>query len=708
MSASVSENFLGLSELSGDALKIRIFHIIQEASRSIQSGDVDNPAVLEAVPRLADFIQNRPELQSFREAFSALARASGLWNYIDRESADTVDRLVAEAVTSPELDGITLHREQISVLNELLSGKNVILSAPTSFGKSLIVDALLASRKYNRVAIVLPTIALLDEFRRRLRKRFQDKFDVIMHPGDISGDRPTIFLGTQERILNRTDLGELDLTVVDEFYKLDPARKDERSVTLNAAVYKLLKKSRQFFFLGPNIDGVNFSGNERWSFQFLKTRFSTVAVNTIDLNGEPDKLKRMFSEIAEDGNWPTLVFVSSPDRANKFARDASKEIATSDDGAEFAQWLATNVGDKWPVVRAVEYGFGVHHGRVPRAIASQMVRMFNTSELPVLFCTSTLIEGVNTAAKSVMIFDKKISRESYDFFTFSNIRGRAGRLGQHHVGQVYLFNQPPTQDETEVSPTLFGDDDDAPDDYVVHLDEQDHTPAIDDRVALLQESLGLDQAGLRLASSVGLETAAEIKSVIKNLAAAKRLGVLSWSGYPGYDDVRAVVKVICTVKSPRGYGMFSESQLSYFIRLLRQNMPLKNFLIEYNDSFNTDYEQDELGFDNIFKFLRSCEYGLPQMFSVVELFVKSEGGAADYSLFLHDLSRWFRAEELKNLDEEGVPIQISERFYKHGMTREQLTTALESAVRSDDGRLTTFERRWVAAAFDIAPLDPTI
>lgn len=248
MSALASGSFAGLSELSGDELKIRIFQIIQDASHSIQSGDVDNPAVLEAVPRLADLIQSRPELKSFREAFSALARASGLWNYIDRESADTADRFVAEAVTSAELGEITLHREQISVLNELLSGRNVILSAPTSFGKSLIVDALLASGKYERIAIVLPTIALLDEFRRRLRRRFQEKFDVIMHPGDVSRDRPTIFLGTQERILNRTDLGSLDLTVVDEFYKLDPARKDERSVTLNAAVYKLLRKSRQFFF----------------------------------------------------------------------------------------------------------------------------------------------------------------------------------------------------------------------------------------------------------------------------------------------------------------------------------------------------------------------------------------------------------------------------------------------------------------------------
>ncbi len=80
-------------------------------------------------------------------------------------------------------------------------------------------------------------------------------------------------------------------------------------------------------------------------------------------------------------------------------------------------------------------------------MASHFVRLFNTGELPVLICTSTLIEGVNTAAKSVLIFDKKIDRRDYDFFTFSNIKGRAGRLGQHHSAlcTCSMHRQPKSQ-----------------------------------------------------------------------------------------------------------------------------------------------------------------------------------------------------------------------------------------------------------------------
>jgi hypothetical protein len=683
-----------LSELSATDLKRRVFRIFQEAAATIQEEGTDDPRLLEVVPRLAELIPAKPELQDFREALSSLARATGLWNYIDKDDAATADLLLAEAVTIPELDGVTLHREQIAALNDLLAGRNLILSAPTSFGKSLLIDALLASGKYSRVAIVLPTIALLDEFRRRLRRRFAERFDLIMHPGDKTKEgRPTIFLGTQERLINRADLGKLDLTVVDEFYKLDPNRKDERSITLNAAVSKLLNKSNQFFFLGPNIDDVRFSGEGRWKFEFLRTRFSTVAVDTYDLGGVPNKEERLFEEIADERHWPALVFVSAPDKANRLANMAAQRMAVSDGSADFAQWLADNVGPGWSLVQTVRFGFGIHHGRLPRAIASQMVRMFNQLKLPVLFCTSTLIEGVNTAAKTVLIFDKSINKEAYDFFTYSNIKGRAGRLGEHHVGQVYLFNEPPQQESTEVAPTLFADQDEAPDDYVVHLEEQETTTRTDTRVASLKMALALDASGLRKAASVGLENALAFKKAVAKALSEK--AALVWTGVPKYGEIRATVDLICTVRRASEFGAFTPSQLTYMINALRFSHSMRSFLLEYDAKYKGKPEAH----DNVFKFLRACEYGLPQHLAVVEMFVKQHVPQADYSLFLQSISRWFKPEELKNLDEEGVPIQISERFHA-GEDKESLSKKLLALARGASEHLTPFEQSWILAALE--------
>ena len=658
---TASINWQSVTGLSGDALKAEIFSIMQQASWDLQTGEIDDPTLLGVVPRLAELMEDQPELASFGEAFSAIARSVGLWNYIDTEAADARDELAAEIAYVPEL-GIVLHREQLGALNTLLAGQNLILSAPTSFGKSILIDAMLLSNRYSRVAIVLPTIALLDEFRRRLVRRFGNRFDVLMHHSEIATKDRVIFLGTQERLINREDLGRLDLVVVDEFYKLDPARKDERSVTLNAAVYRLLNLANQFFFLGPNIDNVTVSSQSRWKFSSLRTRFSTVAVDTLDLKGVDNKEERLLEEVVREDNWPALVFVSSPDKANDMASMIVEKNVRVGGGADLAEWMAIYYGGRWELTEAVAAGVGVHHGRIPRALASRFVALFNNMTLPILICTSTLIEGVNTAAKSVLIYDKAIANRNYDFFTFSNIRGRAGRLGQHHVGKVYLFHRPPGQEDIGVNAPLFGELDEAPDELVVHVDEADATPTVSGRVREMATRIGLSQSELRRFSSVGIETIAKLKA--ETYDALRRREDLRWTTYATYDQILALCNIVCAVKRPSEFGCRSAKQLAFYISRLRESVSMLEFFSWHSQSYQGELKR----LDNVFKFLRACEFNLPEYFAVIELFLTKAGVRASYSLLLAALPRWFRPEALKILEEQGVPIQISERFFSSGDT----------------------------------------
>ncbi|MFG1404392.1 DEAD/DEAH box helicase [Xanthobacter sediminis] len=681
-----------IENLRGSALKGRVFSILQETARDIQTRDLDDPDVLNVVPRLAALLDSKPELASYREVLSTLARSVGLWNYIDKETADYRDAAVADAVTSEELDGVTFHREQIAALNTLLAGKNLVLSAPTSFGKSLLIDALLATNRYKRVAIVLPTIALLDEFRRRIEKRFGNRFSLIMYHSQVAPpDDAVIFLGTQERLINRNDLGRLDLAVVDEFYKLDPSRQDDRSSTLNAAVYQLLRRSNQFFFLGPNIETVRYSADNRWKFEFLHTRFSTVAVDTFDLTRIKNKEARLLEELKSSTNWPALVFISSPDRANALAATLTKDVTFAKVN-DMSKWIDDNFGEGWKLSDTVAAGVAVHHGRIPRSMASQFVRMFNAGTLPVLICTSTLIEGVNTAAKSVLIYDKKINRKDYDFFTFSNIRGRAGRLGQHHVGSVYLFHSPPGEQSIEVEPPLFGDLDEAPDELIVHISDEDSSSAISDRVTELARTMGLSADELRLASSVGLEDAAALRQLTQ--LASRQGAQIHWSGHPKYHDILAVCNIICEIRKVSEFGIRSAAQLAMYLTNLRTHGTLRGFFHWHSSSYKGEPQQQ----DNIFRFLRACEYGLPQLFSVVELFAKRIRTTTNYSLFIAEMPRWFRAEVLKNLDEQGVPVQISERFLARNDTIDSLRRRLIQEARNPNSELTRFEKQWVLDA----------
>ena len=679
-----------LQQAEPQYLKGEVFRILAEAVRQVRGEDADAPDLVALVPRLWDLIYSRKELDGYREVLNAFARSCGLWNYIDQDNADDRDAFVAATVTAPELEGVVFHREQIAALNVLLAGRSLILSAPTSFGKSLLIDALVASGRYSRLAIVVPTIALLDETRRRLARRFGDRFQLVMYSEDVAQPGNVIFLGTQERLIARSDIGRIDLLVVDEFYKLDPARQDERSITLNSAVYRLLKAASQFFFLGPNIEQVRVDGDGRWRFEFLRTRFSTVAVDTYDLTKETDKEARLLSEATRPDNLPALVFASSPDRANDLAGEFSEAGIAIGSGGALANWIEGNFGGQWEISTSIRAGIGVHHGRIPRALAARLIIEFNRGVIPILICTSTLIEGVNTAAKSVLIYDKQINRKDYDFFTFSNIRGRAGRLGRHHVGNVYLFHEQPLATTTEVSAPLFDDLDAAPDDMLIHLEPEDRPDEANARVRAIEDQLDLHGDELRLAGTIGLDQALQLHTTIERDFSDDRR--LAWSGYPAFDDIVAVCEVIDRVKSVREYGVASPRHLAFYILELRRARPIREFYQWHMENAQPRFRE------SVFKFLRGCEYGIPQWIAVTNVLVRKHFPGADYSMLEAALPVFFRPKVLKHLDEQGVPFQISERFFFPDDTVRTLGQRLVAIARGDGEQMTELERDWVLTA----------
>lgn len=463
-------------------------------------------------------------------------------------------------------------------------------------------------------------------------------------------------------------------------------------MTLNAAVYRLLSKAKQFFFLGPNIDIVNVSAGSRWQFSFLKTRFSTVAVDTADLSKIENKQERLLDEAIKPQNWPALVFVSSPDKANILAASMLEREIHIGTGEELAAWMNENYGVGWTLSNAVAAGIGVHHGRIPRALASRFVSLFNQNVLPVLICTSTLIEGVNTAAKSVLIYDKKINKSNYDFFTFSNIRGRAGRLGKHHVGQVFLFNAPPEHEDYGISAPLFGEIDDAPDEYIVHIEGQDTTTSSASRTLELAARLGLKPEDLRRFSTIGISSMEAFRDAVTK--ALDERAALLWSGYPAWENILALAKILCTVRKADEFGCRTALQLTMYVNQLRGAQQVKRFFLWHSANFKGKTEQ----VDNVFKFLRACEFNLPEFIALIELFVRNAGNRVDYTYLTGGLPRWFRAEALKIMEEQGVPIQISERFYVEGDTVRSLGARLQTLVRSRDARISAFERTWITDA----------
>jgi len=203
-------------------------------------------------------LDSRDKFESQSSIVNALAREAGLFPYLDFESLPTRDKIACSMHLSPNKSHLPIffHAKQAEIFYRLAAGESLALSAPTSFGKSLLIDSIVASNIYNNIVIVVPTIALIDETRKRLTA-YSENYKIITSPLQQLSKR-NIYILTQERVIIDEFVSEVDFFVIDEFYKLDTSGRDkDRSVVLNKAFYKLLKKTKRFYLLGPNIDNVN-------------------------------------------------------------------------------------------------------------------------------------------------------------------------------------------------------------------------------------------------------------------------------------------------------------------------------------------------------------------------------------------------------------------------------------------------------------------
>lgn len=86
----------------------------------------------------------------------------------------------------------------------------MIISAPTSFGKSLLIEEIVANKKFRDIVIIQPTLALLDETRKKL-SHYNDVYKIIVHTSQSPDqNKGNIYLFTAERVLEYQKFRNID------------------------------------------------------------------------------------------------------------------------------------------------------------------------------------------------------------------------------------------------------------------------------------------------------------------------------------------------------------------------------------------------------------------------------------------------------------------------------------------------------------------
>jgi len=643
-----------------------MFELMHEINDCINDGNVDDARNL-VIKALADIEKNNKD---FPAPLNHFIRSVGLYPYLNLENASWQEKFVYESFkVDAGGENVTLHKEQSSLLKKLIDGKDIAVSAPTSFGKSFVVDSFIAINKPSNVMIIVPTIALTDETRRRIQKKFAHEYKIITTT-DVELSDKNIFIFPQERATNYINIiNELDILIIDEFYKASKEHDKERSPSLLRAILKLSEKSKQRYFLAPNIKYLNESVFTK-GMEFISLDFNTVFLDKknvyLDINKDVYTKSDALLDIFEDYRGNTLIYAGTYSAITELANliIAETPVQKSELLSDFAQWLTKNYSRNWQLTNLVKRGCGIHNGQLHRSLSQIQIKLFEEEDgLNRIVSTSSIIEGVNTSAENVVLWRNKNGQPKLNDFTYRNIIGRGGRMFKHFIGNIFLLEKPPAEEDNQLNI-------DFTEELAAHVDEKEFSHQLSsEQIAKIvaykeemsellgEESYGRlqsDSAFNDSDSTVVLKVTRALHEYPENFNGLAYLN----SDNPAHwkSSLYAVLNVI------PGYIGSKYTDVVEFICVIANN---------WNHDFPQLLEQlavYDIGVDQFFDLERKASYKLPALLNEInriqqELYPERK---VDISPFIAKVSHAFLPVNVFILEEYGLPRMISKKIHDSG------------------------------------------
>lgn len=359
-------------------------------------------------------------------------------------------------------------------LYELMKDSNHFsFSGPTSFGKSFIMDAFIQyiikeRHETDNIIVLVPTRALINQVTARLKSLINSKnYKVLSHPvvPHIYKNRGLkyVFVFTPERLiayLSEKDNPVISYMFVDEAHKII-SEKDSRSPLYYHAILMAERKSIKLYFASPNIPNTDIFLQlfEKSTDEQMIIKESPVAQNRFFIDYVEHE-GRMFTETGEDiifrdlgikedyyiskllhrlgGNCKNIIYCNTIADTIDFALKYSRGLPEKKDKRLDAliELIKTYIHKEYFLIDCLKKGVAFHFGRLPQRIREKIEKLFEDKIIDYIFCTSTLLEGVNLPAKNIFIFSNAIGNSKFSDIDFWNLAGRAGRLSKELSGNI--------------------------------------------------------------------------------------------------------------------------------------------------------------------------------------------------------------------------------------------------------------------------------
>lgn len=399
----------------------------------------------------------------------------------DYVSADFLDRIFTqvskEYLRIPEAENEYFFRAQKEIY-EKFNESYFSYSAPTSLGKSYIMRTFIreqiAKGKQCNFAIIVPTKALINETTEKLTEVLgpelkEKNYRIVTSAGAMAleEEHNFIFAMTPERLLYLLILMKdipIEYLFIDEAHKI--SKKDGRSAFYYKVVDMLSQRGTppHIIFASPNIPNPevylqlipDVANRENYK---IATKFSPVNQEKflIDFkcfelhyyNEATQKLTKYCSfpedkglldfvhELGEGAR--SIVYSNSKDNVVEYALQYATQLQPLHDSDldVLAQDIRQDVHGDYYLADIVEKGVAYHMGYLPSTIRARIESLYKDGKIHTLFCTSTLLEGVNLPVDNLFITSHKNGGDMSPV-DFRNLMGRVGRIEFNLYGNVFL------------------------------------------------------------------------------------------------------------------------------------------------------------------------------------------------------------------------------------------------------------------------------
>lgn len=136
-----------------------------------------------------------------------------------------------------------------------------------------------------------------------------------------------------------------------------------------------------------------------------------------------------------------IIYCNSRQKVVDYAVQYASKLPIKDDEKliSLANDIRNEVHNDCYLADLIQRGVAYHVGYLPTNIRLRIEKSFVDGILRTIFCTSTLVEGVNLPADNLFITSYRNGNSNMDEVEFRNLVGRVGRIKYNLYGNVFLI-----------------------------------------------------------------------------------------------------------------------------------------------------------------------------------------------------------------------------------------------------------------------------